>query len=71
LGLRISDLESDQKLQDLVLSVFHATTFTFDSTPATKIIENHIGRAFIKQSQEIQVQVAREQPSKEPEKSTS
>ncbi len=68
-GLRISDLESDQILQDLVLSVFHATTFTFDSTTATKVIESHIGKAFIKQSQQIpQIQIPLipgEQPSKE------
>jgi hypothetical protein len=44
----IIDLESDQDTQDLVLSVFHATTIAFDSTAAVKIIENHQGKAFIK-----------------------
>lgn len=48
LGLKVQDLEQDQSLQDLVLSVFHATTHTFDGTPAVKIIENHTGRAYIK-----------------------
>ena len=48
-GLLIEDLEADDKLQDLVLSVFHATTHTFSGTNATKIVENHIGRAFVKQ----------------------
>lgn len=48
-GMVIDDLESDQELQDLVLSVFHATTHTFTRTTAVKIIENHDGRAFIKQ----------------------
>ncbi len=48
MGLIVEELENDQKLQDLVLSVFHATTITFDKTPAVKIIENHEGRAFIK-----------------------
>jgi len=47
-GLRVDALETDQQLQDLVLSVFHATTHTFDGTPAVKIIENHAGHAFIK-----------------------
>lgn len=47
-GLIIEDLEKKQKFQDLVLSVFHSTTHTFDGTPAVKIIENHKGRAFIK-----------------------
>ena len=47
--LRVLRLEDDQYLQDLALSVFHATTHTFASTPAVKIVENHTGRAFIKQ----------------------
>jgi hypothetical protein len=54
LGLVIEDLESDQALQDLVLSVFHATTHTFSSTPAFKLIENHMGKAFIKASASAQ-----------------
>jgi hypothetical protein len=48
-GLIIDDLEEDQKFQDLVLSVFHSTTHTFGGTTAVKIIENHLGKAFIKQ----------------------
>lgn len=46
--LRILQLESNDDLQDLVLSVFHATTHTFSGTNAAKIVENHNGRAFIK-----------------------
>jgi hypothetical protein len=49
-GMEVDFLESDQKFQDLVLSVIHATTITFDMTPAAKIIENHLGKAFIKVS---------------------
>lgn len=48
-GLAIDHLEADQTFQDLVLSVFHATTHTFGNTEAVKIIENHLCRAFIKQ----------------------
>ncbi len=48
LGLKIEDLEKDQTIQDLILSVFHATTHTFNATSAVKIIENHNGKAFIK-----------------------
>lgn len=48
IGLRIEHLEDDAVFQDLLLSVFHATTHTFSSTPAMKIIENQIGKAFIK-----------------------
>ena len=29
--------------------MFHATTHTFAGTSAAKIVENHMGRAFIKQ----------------------
>ena len=47
-GLKIEPLEADGTLQDLALSVFHATTHTFSGTPATKIMENHLGRAFVK-----------------------
>ena len=47
IGLIIDDLEEDQEFQDLILSVFHATTHTFNGTDAVKIIENHNGKAFI------------------------
>ena len=47
--INVTNLESDPVLQDLSLSVFHATTHTFPGTSAVKIIENHAGRAFIKQ----------------------
>jgi hypothetical protein len=39
-GLNVKLLENDQKLQDLVLSVFHATMITFDVTKCVKLIEN-------------------------------
>lgn len=55
IGLKVTDLEQDQQLQDLVLSVFHATTHTLGSTNAVKIIENHVGRAFVKAQQLQQV----------------
>ena len=48
LGLKIVDLESDQRLQDLVLSVYHATRITFQLTTAHKIVENSNGRSFIR-----------------------
>ena len=47
-GLTITRLEDDEELQDLSLSIFHATTHTFDGTPAIKIVESHTGRAFVK-----------------------
>lgn len=47
-GVVITDLEQDPQVQDLVLSVYHATTYTFTLSPAAKIIENNLGRAFIR-----------------------
>lgn len=47
LGLKVVPLEADQQLQDLVLSAFHATTIVFQHG-VLKIIENHLGKAFIK-----------------------
>lgn len=55
LGLVVEDLEDDQTLQNLVLATFHATSHTFAGTAAVKIIENQMGRAFIKQERQIQV----------------
>jgi hypothetical protein len=51
IGQKVLDLEVDQAVQDLVLSVFHASTHTFASTNAVKIIENQHGRAFVKLQQ--------------------
>jgi hypothetical protein len=55
-GLSILDLEADQQLQDFVLSSFHAATITFSATAAVKIVENHLGKAFVKQERQITVQ---------------
>lgn len=54
-GLLIDHLEDDQAAQDGFLSVFHATTHTFSATAAVKIIENQLGKAFIKQVGVMQV----------------
>lgn len=47
LGLKIIELESDQELQDKVLSVHHASIITITQTAAYKLIENQDGKAFI------------------------
>lgn len=49
MGLKIRQLEDDQKLQDLVLSVHHIYSHTLNGTAACKIIENHKGIAYILQ----------------------
>jgi hypothetical protein len=61
-GFRVEYLETDQRFQDLILSVFHATTHTFNGTAAGKIIENQLGAAFVKMVQQIQTQVASPSP---------
>lgn len=43
-GLKVVRLEDDPILQDLVLSVYHATLVTFDVTQCVKIIENSFGQ---------------------------
>jgi hypothetical protein len=48
---KIIDLESDPEVQDLVLSIFHATTLTFDRTPAVKLVKNQLGKSFYKMLQ--------------------
>ncbi len=55
-GLKILDLEADKLQQDHVLSIFHATTHTFSNSGAVKIIENHLGNAYINHMQQILVQ---------------
>ncbi len=53
----VDDLEDDAEVQDLVLSVFHATSITFSRSGTVKLIENHLGRRFMKQIQVQQFQI--------------
>lgn len=53
IGLKIFALENDQKFQDLVLSVFHATTWGINSSNVTKIFANQNGNCFIKRGKLI------------------
>lgn len=43
-GLKIVYLEGDPELQDLVLSLYHATLVTFEATNCGKLVENHLGK---------------------------
>ena len=52
-GLVIENLEEDQEFQDLILSVYHATTLTLSLPNPVKIIENQLGKAFVKQIQQV------------------
>jgi hypothetical protein len=46
-GLKVDELEKDQKFQDLVLTLHHALTIALSQTTAYKIISNHKGVAYI------------------------
>jgi hypothetical protein len=49
----VVDLEADPNLQEAVLSAHHAVMVTLQATPAIKIIENHMGRKYVVQQQQI------------------
>ncbi len=53
IGLNIEEMESNQVLQDAILSVHHACIHTLTSTLAFKIIENQNGQAFIRIAQPV------------------
>jgi hypothetical protein len=64
--LKVMELESDQALQDAVLSIYHAVTHTFTGTGAVKIIENHLGKAYVQAVQTMPMQlgmVPQQQPA--------
>jgi hypothetical protein len=46
-GFEITDLEEDDDLQDLVLTLYHATTLAHDTKGIVKIIETHEGNTFL------------------------
>ena len=47
IGVTISEMEEDQELQDLILTVHHAFMHTFSHSTASKIVENHLGIAYV------------------------
>jgi hypothetical protein len=47
IGVSIIDMETDNELQDLILTVHHSFMHTFSRTSTTKIVENHLGVAYI------------------------
>jgi len=57
-GLKVFALEDDQEFQDAVLSVHHAIDHLFSATGTFKIIENHLGRAYIQANQQFNIVAA-------------
>lgn len=45
-GLKVEALESDQDLQEKVLSLYHATVLTFEATNCMKLVENQNGKGW-------------------------
>ena len=55
LGLNVVELEADPELQDAVLSVHHCYSLTHANAAVVKIIENHLGKAYVKSEQTAQI----------------
>lgn len=53
IGLKVEAIENDDTLQDLVLTVHHCYMHALMNTASYKIIENHLGLAFVKQFREF------------------
>jgi ClpP class serine protease len=49
IGLTIETMETDNQLQNLILTVHHAFMHTFSQSLAVKIVENHLGIAYVEQ----------------------
>jgi hypothetical protein len=64
LGLNVTDLEDDQVLQDLVLSVHHSINHVMNVLSVVKLIENNLGKAFIRRTRILQVQEAADRPAR-------
>lgn len=64
LGLDIVELEDDQELQDAVLTTHHAFMHTFSNTNSVKIIENHLGVAYVEHSQVMAMPQPQPQPQR-------
>ncbi|MGD0780382.1 MAG: ATP-dependent Clp protease proteolytic subunit [Dehalococcoidales bacterium] len=48
IGLKVTKIEDDNILQDLVLTVHHCYMYALMNTPSYKMIENHLGVALVK-----------------------
>lgn len=55
IGLKISFLEDNQNFQDAVLTTHHAFMHTFSNSNCVKIIENHIGTAYVEQAHHVKI----------------
>jgi len=47
-GVVVRDLEANQELQEAVLTSYHVMTITIETSPAVKIMQNQLGRLWMK-----------------------
>lgn len=57
LGLVIEEMEKDNDLQDIILTIHHCFMHTFSKSSTVKIIENHLGTAYMELIAEQQLQI--------------
>lgn len=57
MGLAIKRVEDDPQSQDLLLTVHHCFMHSLMNTNSYKMIENHMGVAFVKQQGQVMVPV--------------
>lgn len=50
-GLDVIDLDEDDELQDIVLTIHHCCMILVEKTPISKIVENNIGGCYIRHTQ--------------------
>ncbi len=66
-GVSIVDMEADNDLQDHILTAHHAFMHTFASSRASKIVENHLGIAYIEnEAMQMSVPIQFQGPQKRP-----
>lgn len=58
-GLLIEDLETNQEIQDAVLSVHHCCMILAEQTPIIKLVENNLGKAYVIQQPQVQMPIHR------------
>lgn len=64
INLKVVDMEDDQTLQDLILSLHHCYMLIFERSLATKIVENHASGSYIHMHHQSPQQQFMVQPSR-------
>ncbi len=62
MGVSIIEMENDNELQDLILTTHHAFMHTFANSTASKIVENHLGVAYIENQPSMSMPIPMQMP---------